>query len=167
MRRNWFYYNFHLKFTQAEFTKDSWTSRSYVLSFPFRSLWNLSHYFVSMLATVHLILQVSTLFHKFSSVTRDISHSSFASQRLSCKELPLRALIFHLLLLYFIYCGTLDVYVLNYHSSYFNVKLVSWEEYIIYSTPLVLTYSEFLTGFFKHSWNLLHLLFVLSTQNLW
>lgn len=93
-----------------------------------------------MLATVHWILQVSILFHKLSSVTRDISHSGFPSQRLNCKELPLRALLFCLLFLYFIYCGTVDVYVLNYHSSYYNVKLVSWEDYIIYSTPLVLTH---------------------------
>lgn len=53
----------------------------------------------AMLATVHLILQVSTLSQKFFSVTRDISHSSFARQRLSCKELPLRGLIFCLLFL--------------------------------------------------------------------
>lgn len=79
----------------------------------------------AMLATVHLILQVSTLSQKFFSVTRDISYSSFARQRLSCKELPLRGLIFCLLFLYFIYCGTADVYILNYHSSYYNVKLVS------------------------------------------
>lgn len=92
------------------------------------------------LATVHLILQVSTLSQKFFSVTRDISHSSFARQRLSYKELPQRDLIFCLLFLYFIYRGTADVYILNYHSSYYNVKLVSWEDYIIYSTPLVLTY---------------------------
>lgn len=95
----------------------------------------------AMLVTVHLILQVSTLFHKFSSVTRDITHSSFASQRLSCKELPLKALIFCLLFFYFLYWGTVDVYFLNYYSSYYNIKLFSWEDYIICSTPLVLTYT--------------------------